>query len=106
MKNNFTSQEILIVINTKWGNQEYIKRETEKETPHTQAENLAEACWNGLLGERLPEISIRKNRKSLPLWELNEGNKIFYLKLGEYDAQPDREYTINPYILAAGYHYN
>lgn len=106
MTANFTSQEILVVINTKFAAEEYIKREEEKGPQRTPTENLADACWNGMLGARIPEISMHKNRKPLPIWELREGEQVLYMKLGEKDEQPDPEYTINPYKMVANLHLN
>ena len=100
MTANFTSQEILVVINTKFAAEEYMKNEEEKGKPLSDTERLADACWNGMLTARIPEISIIKNKKPLPILELCEGNEILYLKLGETDEQPAAEYTINPYRFA------
>lgn len=100
MATNFISQEILLVINTQFSAKEYIKKEEEEGTSRTAAENLADACWNGILYERIPEISMHKDSKPLPIRRMNEGEKILYIKLGENDSEPDAEYTINPYLNA------
>ena len=102
----FTSQEILVVINTKFAAEEYQPKEEEKGLPRPHIEKLADACWNGILSEKLPEISITVNRRPLPIWEVGEGQHLLYMKLGEMDAAPEAEYTINPYRFAATHNLN
>lgn len=106
MTANFTAQEILVVINTKFAAEEYMKNEEEKGKPLSDTEKLADACRNGMVRARIPEISMHKNRKPLPIWELREGEHVLYMKLGEKDEQPDPEYTINPYKMGANLHLN
>lgn len=100
----FTSQEILVVIHTKFAAAEYQDKDEEKGRQLSPTEKLADACWNGMLRAKLPEIT--QNRKPLPIWELNEGDRILYVKLGEIDNTPDTEYTINPYKIAMSLHLN
>jgi len=99
MKEFFTAQEILLVTNSGLASKEYIKREGQQ-SDLPPKERLAEACWNGMVGEMLPELTLTENNKALRLWELGEGNHLFYLKLGVADIRPDAEYTINPYRFA------
>ena len=99
MKEFFTAQEILLVTNSGLASKEYIKREGPQPNIPPK-ERLADACWNGMLGEMLPELCMTENNKALRLWELGEGNHLFYLKLGVADIRPDAEYTINPYRYA------
>ena len=100
----FTSQEILIVIHTKFAAAEYLDQNEQKCKQLSPTEKLADACWNGMLREKLPEIT--QNRKPLPIWELNEGNRVLYMKLGEIDNAPDTAYTINPYRMEMSLHMN
>ena len=100
----FTLQEILVVIHSKFAAAEYQERFEETDRQLSPTEKLADACWNGMLREKLPEIT--QNRKPLPIWELNEGNRILYMKLGEIDNAPDTAYTINPYRMANNLHLN
>ena len=99
MEQNFTSQEILLVTGTGFAATAYALKEEDKSTNLTPAEKLAEACWNGMLRDRLPEISIIKNKKPLTLWEVGEGKSILYLQLGERDISPEAIFTINPYRM-------
>lgn len=97
MKNNFTTQEILLMTNTRFSAREYSIKEEENGPQRSAKDKLAEACWNGLITEMLPEICITKNKKSLTLWELGEAQHLFYLHLGEVDTVPDAAFTLNPY---------
>lgn len=94
----------MVVINTKFAATEYSCRDEEKGKGLSHTEKLADACWNGMLREKLPEIT--QHRKPLPIWELNEGNRILYVKLAESDIIPDAVYTINPYRMAEEMHWN
>ncbi len=93
-----TSQEILLVTDSKFASREYNEKEADAQQPKRPAkEKLADACWNGMLPQLLPEISISKRNRPLPLWEIGEGERLFYLKLGEEDELPEAVFTINPY---------
>lgn len=101
MKNRSTTQEILLMTNTKFSAREYSEKNGQSAKPEpSQKQKLAEACWNGLLTEMLPEICMTKNKKPLTLWELGQGRNMLYLQLGDVDTIPDVSFTLNPYALA------
>ena len=97
MKKIYTAQEILVLINTKFAAKEWIEK-NEQNANRPPVEQLADACWNGMLHDRLPELGLMVNYKNLPIWELREGNHLLYMKLGEQDEAPEAEFTINPYL--------
>lgn len=99
MKKIFTTQEILLMTNTKFSAREYMIKEEENGQARSAKDKLADACWNGMLKEMLPEICLTQNNKPLTLWELGQGNNLFYLQLGEVDAAPDKIFTLNPYMF-------
>ena len=99
MKKIFTSQEILLVTNTKFSAKEYTDRESIQSGASTTNEKLAEACWNGMLTDRLPEISVKLDNKPLTMWELSEGVNVFYLQMGVMAGHPDSNETLNPYRI-------
>ncbi|MEO6537359.1 MAG: hypothetical protein ABIT07_04930 [Ferruginibacter sp.] len=102
MKNNFTHQEILLMANSHFSAREYsLKNEAENGPGLTPKEKLAEACWNGLITQILPEINLTVDNKPLTIWEVSEGREAFYLKLGEIDIVPEAAFTLNPYRFIA-----
>lgn len=104
MKNIFTTQEILLMTNTKFSAQELSENNGLPENAGLpQKQKLAEACWNGMLKEMLPELYITKNNKPLTLWELGQGRNMLYLQLGEVESIQDVFFTLNPYALNETY---
>ena len=94
----FTTQEILLMTNTRFSAREYSLKDGGENGPErSERYKLAEACWNGMLKEILPELYIIKNNKPLTLWELGEAQHLFYLQLGEMDSVPEASFTLNPY---------
>ena len=95
METNVTSQEILLMHNSRF----FSKELNEKENPVdgkrlSREEQIAEACWNGLIRETLPEIST-----SLSLTEVNEASAFLYLQFGEYGEQTEKGSSLNPYLF-------
>jgi len=100
MKNNFTIQEILLITNTTFSSKEYIEKNPQEPGSNpTPKEKLVQACWNGMVNEMLPEISIKKNNKPLTIWGLGKGEHLLYLQMGDVDAVPTTDTTLNPYIF-------
>lgn len=97
MKNNFTTQEILLMTDTRFSAREYTLKDEEKGPQRSAKDKLAEACWNGLVTQMLPEICLTINKKPLTLWELGEAQHLFYLHLGDADSIPEAVFTLNPY---------
>lgn len=88
-------QEILIAHSSKFFSREFFQKEQipgyEKMGPKEQ---LAEACWNGILPEMLPEITTR-----LHLSQINEGNKFLNVCLGNDDERYSVAFSVNPYFF-------
>lgn len=88
-------QEIFIVHSSKFFSKQFLELEQlpyHKKLSHK--EQLAEACWNGLLKEALPEIST-----SLRLQQINEGNKFLNICFGENDKPGSTVFSLNPYFF-------
>ncbi|MBN9349514.1 MAG: hypothetical protein J0H55_02420 [Chitinophagaceae bacterium] len=60
----------------------------------TSKEQLAEACWNGLLREILPELCT-----TLEMNQINEGNKFLSVCLGYDDERNNTCFSLNPYFF-------
>ena len=63
----------------------------------SEKERLEEACWNGLLGEMLPEIS--EPSKSLHIWQVREGSSFLEVELSEFPSEKDKHFSIDPYCF-------
>ena len=95
METNVRSQEILLMHNSRF----FSKELNEKENPVdgkrlSREEQIAEACWNGLIRETLPEIST-----SLSLIEVEEGSVFLCLQFGENGQRIEKEFSLNPYLF-------
>jgi hypothetical protein len=64
----------------------------------SEAEQLEEACWNGLLSEMLPGIITKSvSGKQLPLWQIRQGVSLLKIELGESIPFFEKECSINPF---------
>lgn len=94
METKAITHEILIMHHSRFFSKGFSKKANDTNDKHfTIAEHLAEACWNGLINETLPEIST-----SLSLIKINEGSYFLDLQYGNYDEM-ERESSLNPYLF-------
>ena len=103
MKDIFTTQEILVMTNTKFSAREYTAKNENQPAKNNTDNKFAEACWNGMIPEMLPELFAGQYNKKLTLWMLAEGRNLLYAQLGEENEVPEVEYTLNPYALIQHY---
>lgn len=90
-----TYQEILIVHSSKYFSKEFMEREALPNAKRlSHKEQLAEACWNGLLKEALPEICTK-----LRMQQINEGNKFLNICFGENEEPASTVFSVNPYFF-------
>lgn len=102
METKVICQEILIIHHSQFFSKELDEREGMEEIRKlSPVERLAEACWNGLINETLPEIC-----SSLLLTEITEADEFIELRYNESSQKPEREFSINPYAFITTTHYN
>lgn len=90
-----TYQEILIVHSSSYFSKEFSEKQIIPNGRRlSHKEQLAEACWNGLLNEALPELTT-----SLPLQQINEGNKFLNICFGENEEPASTVFSVNPYFF-------
>lgn len=90
-----TYQEILIANDSSFFAKELLQREPYPgEARRSSKEQLAEACWSGLLRETLPELC-----PPLDLQQINEGIKFLNVCMGERTRNYSVVYSINPYFF-------
>jgi len=96
MANELIQQEILLMVNNSLTKQLLHKDTRDEKTPYIIAEQLEDACWDGMLEDMLPGIIENNNGSKMFLWHVKHKNDCIELELGEYPQQPDLFYTINP----------
>jgi hypothetical protein len=107
MKTNSTQQEILLMTGSRFSARELAgKNEADKNTL-SAAEQLEDACWNGLLDEMLPEIVQKTEEgKELFLWHIRHCRSFLEIELSESPSVIDREFSIDPYFFIPGLIYS
>ena len=99
MKKNMMQQEILLVTGTSFTSDKLCKKDDSRRDSHLfENEQLEEACWNGLLQAKLPEIFLKAaNGNILCIWQIKEAESFLVLDLGEMPAAIDSHFSIVPY---------
>ena len=98
MKQDFTSQEILLITGTTFASRQWCKNDdTEKSGNNNENDMLQEACWNGLIGEMLPELASVHDKEPMYLWKVNVGQSFIELELGQSPRATDRYFSLDPY---------
>lgn len=107
MSNNLIQQEVLIMTNTSFSNQEWIRKDEESDNYiFTQKEQLKRACWDGLAPQILPECFDPGHVNQLQLWEMNEADAFIDLEYGGFLAKKEKKFSVNPYVFLAEQEYN
>lgn len=101
-------QEILILTGTSFSSRQCCEKDEKGNTsPLTEAEQLENACWNGLLPDILPEImEQRLNNNPIYLWEIREAASFIELELGHQRTEREKHFSVNPYLFLNTQHYN
>ena len=88
-------QEILVAHSSNFFSREFYLKERANEYANYQPkEQLAEACWNGILCDILPEITTH-----LHLSKINEGNHFLNVCMGNETKAYSVVFSINPYYF-------
>jgi hypothetical protein len=108
MNTHSTQQEILLITGTTFLSGQLCKIDdgsgNESLSDRLQ---LAEACWNGLLKELLPEVFDQDHGGSKSfLWQIKEGESFLELDLGDSPGKKEDFYSIDPYSFLTSEIYN
>jgi len=99
MANNSNQKEILLVLNTCFFSRNWTKKYPDKKGSNfSEAENLIEACWNGMTPQLLPEF-FTSGDKSITLWKINSGHAFIDLEFYEEARNQVKEFSVNPYVF-------
>ena len=90
-------QEILLVTGTKFSSRQCWQKIDNNQRTDSEADQLQDACWNGLLKEMLPEIC--ESDKDIFLWQIRENKCGLEIELGELPSEVDSYYSIDPHIF-------
>ena len=92
-------QEILLITGTHFSSMQcWQKNNSGNLHNFSEADQLQDACWNGLLKEMLPEIC--ETNKDIYLWQIKENKCGLEIQLGELPSEPDSYYSIDPYSFS------
>ena len=96
-------QEVLLVRSTSFVAEELCGKDDTRHDNHLfDNERLEEACWNGMVQARLPEIFEKvPDGSDLFLWQIREAESFLVLELGEDPTGVDDHSSIVPYLFIA-----
>lgn len=90
-----TYQEIMVIFDSRFFSRQLLDiEEPVDDCQLTIKEQLADACWNGLLKEVLPELT-----SMLIMQQINEGNQFLNVCLGEHEDPCYGLSSLNPYFF-------
>jgi hypothetical protein len=101
MKTNTTQQEILLMTNTTFSQRQLCEKDISEDDKYfSGAEQLENACWNGLLDEMLPNILEKSSEgKRLHLRQIKHAKCFLEIELCEYPLTIEQEFSIDPYAF-------
>ena len=91
-------QEIFLITGTHFSSRQCWQKLNENDHVGSEADQLQDACWNGLLRNMLPEIV--ENNKELYLWQIRENKSGIEIELGELPSEIEAYFSIDPYLFA------
>lgn len=94
---NIIQQEILLITGTQFSSRQCWQKTNGSARLASEADELQDACWNGLLQEMLPEICI--SDRNIFLWQIRENKCGLEIELGELPTEIDSYYSIDPYLF-------
>ena len=103
MYTDILQQEILLLTGTSFSQRQLFETDArDANSSLSEGEKLEQACWNGLLGELLPEVIT--NRR-LFLWKIGAGDFSLQIELSEYPSK-EKSMSINPFYFLRKIGYN
>jgi len=101
MKTSTTQQEILLMTDTTFSQRQLLEKGVLYDNKYfTRAEQLEDACWNGLLDEMFPDILEKSSSgKKLHLREIRHARSFLEIELCEYPLTIEHEFSIDPYAF-------
>jgi hypothetical protein len=88
-------QEVLLMTRTTFSARQCWQKNEADPDHLSEADQLQEACCNGLLPEMLPEICVAD--KNIFVWQINENKSCIEIELGEFPETRELRHSIDPY---------
>lgn len=105
MKPEYTKQEILLFTNTSFARREFSSNATENNKILSANDRLEKACWDGLLGDLLPEVVDSTGKKNY-ISDIVTDNNFLLINLGS----PENEFpcfsSLNPNFFVPAVYLN
>jgi len=103
MERHSAYQEVLLIRGTSFVTEELSRKDDARNDDHLfDNERLEEACWNGMVQARLPEIFLEvPDGEGFFLWTIKEAESFLVLELGEAPTGVDGYSSIVPYLFVA-----
>jgi hypothetical protein len=109
MNPQYANQEILLFTGTRFASREFYDTDTENKEagPMTTHEKLESACWDGMLGELLPNLvgATRSKAEGL-IWKIITADNFLCINMGAYDEPVTGESSIDPYCFITSLNIN
>ena len=97
---NAVQQEILLMANSSLSKKSFCEKDpSENSQSSSNMEQLAEACWNGMLDEFLPGLVLHQEGKTLFMWEIQTAKSFLHIDLCDQVPSHDKQNSIDPYIF-------
>jgi hypothetical protein len=97
MKTQPVQQEILLMTTTTFSKRQWCAKDASHSNCQSHTQQLEEACWNGLIGEVLPEIIEKPaSGKRLYLWHIRQARSFLQLELSDFPRPLERYLSISP----------
>ncbi len=97
METKSTTQEILLINGSSFLSREWCEKNNSTNPDKlTEIEKIEEACWNGILQELLPEIFNQTQKNGFYLWRITITSSFLELELGQFPAESDKYYSLDP----------
>ena len=108
MARNYVQVEILLMTGTSFLAGNLTNKDGNPENSRfSENEQLQDACWNGLVQQKLPELWINPfNDGILYIWDIKEADSFLELELGEVPLPVNHRKSISPRCFFGFQNYN
>jgi hypothetical protein len=109
MKPNAINQEILLINGTSFMNRPFCRNGTDNaERDNVKAmEEIEKACWNGMLGELLPELAGHPSAFARSfIWNIVSGEHFLCISMGSCPMPGKDACSLDPYFFLSAISYN
>ena len=105
MEPQVINQEILLFTESSFCNREFCRRDSgeQNNNDYSPMEDLEKACWDGMLNEMLPELTINAGQPGKSyIWNTASGVNFLCINMGTCSLATSKQTSINPYFFLWG----